>query len=69
MSNHVKQRDFKRGGSRHTKVSRYRTTRPKTFRTKEAAEAWAKAQGLTEYKLVDLHENQKTSKIKVEAFK
>ncbi|MFO7710595.1 MAG: hypothetical protein R6V53_02415 [Candidatus Woesearchaeota archaeon] len=69
MSNHVKQRDYKRGGSRHTKLSRYRKTRPKSFKTKEAAEAWAKQQGLKDYKLVDLHENQNTSKIIVEAFK
>lgn len=66
MSNHVRQRDLKRGGSRHTKVSRYRKKRPKTFKTVESAKRWAEEQGIKSYTLVDLKENsEKSNKIKV----
>jgi hypothetical protein len=66
MSNHVKQRDLKRGGSRHTKVSRYRKTRPKTFASEELAKKWAKDNSVTDYILRNLKsEEAKTKKIQL----
>jgi len=66
MSNHVKQRDRKRGVSRGTSVPRYRTTRPKTFASAELAKAWAKINKIEEFTLVNLkNESSKTKKIRL----
>ena len=66
MSNHIRQRDWKRGGSRWTKVPRYRKKRPKTFKSEEAARAWAERQGIKNYKLVNLRSPEaKDKKIRV----
>jgi hypothetical protein len=54
MSNHHKQRDWKRGGSRNTQVSRYRKVRPKSFTNEESAKAYAKANGITKFRLKNL---------------
>ena len=53
MSNHVRIRDAKRGGSRGTHLGRYRKSRPKTFKTEELAKKYAEAQGLKDYTLVN----------------
>ncbi len=67
MSNHVKQRDWKRGGSRCTKVSRFRKKRPKTFKSVEAAHAWAKANNIKDYTLRNMRpDSAKEKKIRVE---
>lgn len=66
MSNHVKQRDWKRGGSRHTLVPRYRAKRPKTFKTEEAAKKWADEQGIKKYDIVNIKSPEaETKKLKV----
>lgn len=65
MSNHVKVRDWKRGGSRYCKAPRYRSNRAKTFKTMEAAEAYAKEQGFKKFEIVDMHEGKQTNKFKV----
>ena len=45
---------------------RRKRSRPKTFKTEEAAKAWAEKQGLKKYKLVNLKSSEsKTKKIKV----
>jgi hypothetical protein len=62
MSNHVRQRDEKRGGSRHTKIPRYRKSRPKSFKTEESAKAWAKEQGIEKYNLRNLRSEDATVK-------
>ncbi|MBT3297631.1 hypothetical protein HN385_01805 [archaeon] len=40
-------------------------TRPKTFKSEEAAQAWAKAQGIEKYELVNLRLSDSAKKIKV----
>jgi hypothetical protein len=62
MSNHVKQRDWKRGGSRWTKVSRYRAKRLKTFKSEKSAKAWAETQGIKNYTLVNLKSPESAEK-------
>lgn len=62
MSNHVRNRDMKRGGSRNTKVSRYRRSRPKSFKTEEAAKRWAEDQGLKDYTLKNLRSAEASTK-------
>ena len=48
-----------------TAVRRARA-RPKTFKTEEAAKAWAEKQGIKEYKIVNLKSSEsKEKKIKV----
>lgn len=54
MSNHVMIRDWKRGGARSAPKPRRRKARPKTFKSEEAAHAYAKAQGLDKYSLENL---------------
>jgi len=54
MSNHCRQRDWKRGGSRNTQVSRYRKKRPKSFKTEESAKTWAKSNNIEKYTLKNL---------------
>jgi hypothetical protein len=67
MSNHVRQRDYKRGGSRHTNIPRYRKSRPKSFKTEDAAKAWLKEQGIEKFKLRNLKSDEaKVKKIIVE---
>lgn len=66
MSNHVKMRDLKRGGSRWTKVSRNRKVRSKTFSSEEGANTWAKSQGFEKFSLVNMKTESSTiKKIKV----
>ncbi|MCB9362200.1 hypothetical protein H6504_02080 [Candidatus Woesearchaeota archaeon] len=62
MSNHVRQRDEKRGGSRCQLVSRYRKIRAKTFSSEEAAKTWAKEQGIEKYTLENLKSSEATTK-------
>ena len=66
MSNHVRQRDMKRGGSRSCKADRGRAKRPKTFRTEAAAKKWAEAQKLKSFKIVNLKSDEsKSQKLRV----
>ncbi len=66
MSSHVRIRDFNRGGSRGTPLPRYRKSRPKTFKTEEAAKKYAETKGLKEYKLVNMKSPEsKDKKIKI----
>ena len=66
MSNHVFIRDFQRGGSRSEHVSRGRKSRPKTFKTEDAAKLWAEKQGIKKYHLENLRNEQaNTKKIRV----
>ena len=48
------------------KRGRNRKARPKTFKTKELADAWAKDNGITNYTLVDLKPAAKTHKFRIE---
>jgi hypothetical protein len=50
---------------RKPKYGRGRPTRPKTFKTEEAAKKWAESNKIADYKLVDLKEGKKERKIKV----
>ena len=63
MSNHVRIRDWKRGGARSAPKPRRRKARPKTFKNEEAAHAYAKANSIAKYSLENLRldsaENQK----------
>lgn len=61
MSNHIKKRDFRRGGSRSFKLPRFRKKRLKSFKTKEAAEKWAKDQGIKNPVIVDMHPYSNTN--------
>lgn len=65
MSNHVKIRDRKRGGARSERVSRFRKKRPKTFKTAEAAEAYAKKKGLKDYSVINIREHFGGTKFKI----
>ena len=68
MSNHVRIRDAKRGGTRYYKLPRNRAKRSRTFKTEEAAHAWAKANGAKEYTLRNLKSPESsTKKIVIEA--
>ncbi|MCK5025793.1 MAG: hypothetical protein KAS15_04330 [Nanoarchaeota archaeon] len=51
MSNHVRIRDWKRGGARSAPKPRRRKARPKTFKSEESAHAYAKANDITKYSL------------------
>lgn len=54
--------------NRHIVNRRYRTSRPKTFKTEETANEWAKANGITKYTLENLKAPEsKSNKIKVVA--
>ncbi|MFH0979120.1 MAG: hypothetical protein V1837_07530 [Candidatus Woesearchaeota archaeon] len=66
MSNHVFIRDFQRGGSRSEHTPRGRASRPKTFKTEDAANKWAEQKGLKNFTLVNLkNEESSTKEIKV----
>lgn len=66
MSNHVRIRDAKRGGSRGTHLSRYRKPRPKTFKSEESAKKYADEKGLKDYTLVNMKSPESTlKKIKI----
>ena len=66
MSNHVKQRDLKRGGSRSCKAARGRAIRPKTFSNEDSAKKWAEKKGVKSYLLKNLKSPEsKTKKLKV----
>lgn len=65
MSNHVKIRDRKRGGSRSEKVSRFRKKRPKTFKTADAAKAYAEKNKLKKFSIVNIREDIDGAKFKV----
>lgn len=66
MSNHVKIRDWKRGGSRSGPKPRRRKIRPKTFKTEEAANSYAKSMGIEKYILVNLRpESASEKKLKI----
>ena len=54
MSNHVRIRDWKRGGARAAPKPRRRKARPKTFKSEEAANAYAKANGIAKYSLENM---------------
>jgi len=54
MSNHVRIRDWKRGGARSAPKPRRRKARPKTFKSEEAAHAYAKANDITKYSLENM---------------
>lgn len=43
------------------KISRARSNRPKTFKTLEAAKAWAASNNLKEYKIVNLRVDEASS--------
>jgi hypothetical protein len=62
MSNHVRQRDKRRGGSRSAKAARCRATRPKTFKSEEAAKKWAESQKITKYSIVNLKNPESASR-------
>ncbi len=65
MSNHVKIRDRMRGGARSEHVSRFRKTRPKTFKTQEAAQKYAETKGLKDFKIENIREDTSGSKYRV----
>ncbi len=54
MSNHVRIRDLKRGGARSAPKPRRRKARPKTFKTEDAANIYAKSQGIEKYELENI---------------
>ena len=54
MSNHVRIRDWKRGGARAAPKPRRRKARPKTFKSEEAANAYAKANSIAKYSLENM---------------
>lgn len=54
MSNHIMIRDRKRGGSRSAPKPRRRKLRPKTFKSEEAANNYAKKIGLKDYVLENI---------------
>jgi hypothetical protein len=62
MSNHVRQRDAKRGGSRGTKVPRFRSKRSKTFKSEESAKSYAEENGIKDYKLRNLKSSESSIK-------
>jgi hypothetical protein len=62
MSNHVKIRDWKRGGARSAPKPRRRSVRPKTFKTEEAAKAYASEQGLENYRLENMKADSASTK-------
>ena len=62
MSNHVKRRDWRRGGSRSAPKPRRRKSRPKTFRNEESAIAYAKKEGIVKYTLVNLKSESASDK-------
>jgi hypothetical protein len=64
MSNHVRIRDTKRGGSRCQKVPRNRKSRDKTFSSVKAADTWAKLNKIENYAIVNL-KNDSSSKKKI----
>ncbi len=45
---------------------RNRKSRPKSFKTAELANTWAKANNITNYKLVNLRPNSKIGKFRIE---
>lgn len=47
---------------------RNRAKRAKSFRSEDAADAWAKANNIENYKLINLHPDAKMAKIKVEFY-
>jgi len=52
--------------SRHCLGGRNRVIRPKTFKSEEAANKWAEAEGLTNYSLENLkNEGNKEKKIRI----
>ncbi|RME78242.1 hypothetical protein D6774_01805 [Candidatus Woesearchaeota archaeon] len=55
MSIRVRQTNVRR-------ISRHRSKRPKTFKTEEAAHAWAKANGIEKYTLKNLKFDSANSK-------
>ena len=66
MSNHVRIRDLKRGGARAAPKPRRRKARPKTFKSEDAANAYAKAQGIDKYHLENIKpETASVKKIKI----
>ena len=65
MSNHVKQRDYSRGGSRAHKVPRNRSKRVKTFKTEQAAREWAEQNGIQDYVIQDLKPFSEEKKLRV----
>ena len=67
MSNHVKIRDWKRGGARAAPKPRRRKARPKTFKSEESAHAYAKANSIAGYTLKNLKaESGSVKKIRIE---
>jgi hypothetical protein len=62
MSNHVRQRDRKRGGTRSLKAARGRAKRPKTFSSEESAKKWAESQKMKNYSLVNLKSPEASGK-------
>ena len=66
MSNHVRIRDWKRGGARAAPKPRRRKARPKTFKTEESANAYAKKMGIKDYKIENLkNESKSTNKLRI----
>ncbi len=47
---------------------RNRAKRAKSFKSEDAAHAWAKLNDVTNYKLINLHPEAKVAKIKVEFY-
>jgi hypothetical protein len=62
MSNHVRQRDRRRGGSRSLKAARGRQARPKTFSTEAAAKKWAENQGMKKFNVINLKSEESSFK-------
>jgi hypothetical protein len=62
MSNHVFIRDFQRGGSRSEHTPRGRKSRPKTFKTEDAAKSYAEKNGIKNFSLVNLRNEESAGK-------
>jgi hypothetical protein len=62
MSNHVRQRDKRRGGSRSAKAARGRAKRPKTFKSEDAAKKWAEKQDMKKFHVVNIRNSEASSK-------
>lgn len=66
MSNHTFLRDRMRKGSRSQHTPRNRAQRPRTFKTEEAANAWAKQKGVSSYRLENMkNEDSKQKKLRI----
>lgn len=62
---HTKKKRFLR--MRGIPSTRNRAARPKTFKTQESAETYAKENGMKDYTIVNLQPNKEIAKFRIEA--